>query len=70
MLAGLITYIGYRLFMWNRDYKDLVEMAELNLQTVGGVILAIGLVVMLIAFLGWYGACCENDCALKSVSDL
>ena len=50
------------------DYKDLAEMADLNLKNIGIVILAVGVIMAIVAFLGCYGACCENVCALKIVS--
>ena len=60
--------MGIKLFSWTNDYKDLAEMADLNLKSVGFIILAVGVIVVIIAFLGCYGACCGNVCALKIVS--
>ena len=63
-------YIGYRLISWNSDFSGATNLADLNLKTASFAILAIGVVIALISFLGFFGACCENAFMLNSVSKI
>lgn len=68
VLGGGVVYIGVRLVKWDSDFSGAASLANINLKTASFAILAIGVVIALIAFLGFCGACCENSFMLNAVS--
>ncbi|XP_017490802.1 PREDICTED: CD63 antigen-like, partial [Rhagoletis zephyria] len=66
LLGGGVIYIGYRLVKWDKEFDGAVDLAKINFTSISIVILGIGIVIALISFLGFFGACCENSFMLQA----
>lgn len=66
LLGGGVIYIGYRLVKWDKEFDGAVNLGNINFNSISIVILGIGIVIALISFLGFFGACCENSFMLQA----
>lgn len=66
ILGSAVVFIGVRLVKWNNDFSAATDLAHINLKTASFAILAIGVIIVLISFLGFFGACCENAFMLNA----
>lgn len=62
-------YVGIQLVLWNKDFSAATDLAKINFKAASVIILIIGIVILLISFFGFFGACCENSMMLNIVSD-
>lgn len=66
ILGAGIIFIGVKLVQLDNNFSEAADLAQINLKAASFVILAIGIVIALISFLGFCGACCENAFMLNS----
>ncbi|XP_054153036.1 23 kDa integral membrane protein-like [Oppia nitens] len=63
VLGGVVLWLGIKVTIWSGSLSDIYEN---NLRTGSIIILAAGVLIFLLAFLGCCGACRESACMLST----
>ncbi|OTF76031.1 hypothetical protein BLA29_012000 [Euroglyphus maynei] len=65
ILGGVVTFVGYKLTDLNNKASGAFTLAEIDFKSISWVVLAVGVIILLIAALGFFGSCCESSAMLN-----
>ncbi|KAI2800312.1 hypothetical protein RDWZM_000476 [Blomia tropicalis] len=60
IVGAVIIYIGVRLVLLHGDLEEVSDLAKIDFKALSVIILIVGIAIVVISFLGFFGACCQN----------
>lgn len=70
MAIGVLVEINKKFIFGVLEHIKDVPTELAHLANAGYLLIAVGVILTFMGFLGCCGACCENKCMLMTVSDL